>query len=118
MNDKVTIRFWRLQEVEIPLQEGKTLEDLKNTIKEIQNDDDTSMFDYEDVFDFDKEEVINEDYSGNTDRFGISVDNKIINDYKTDNCETFLFLDKATSEWNKHLIKHLDEVINNPKYNK
>jgi hypothetical protein len=106
---KNSIIFWRLQEVEVPLNKGKTLQDLKDAI-ELMEEDDNWLFDT-DLLNWDKEEVINEDYSGSNEHFGIVKDRKIINDY-TGICETFEYVSKGNREWTKLLIRYLDKLIN------
>ena len=111
---KTGIRFWRLQEVEVSLKTDKGLEDLKNAINQC-GEDENLLFDF-DLFDWGKEEVINEDYSGTGECLGIVIDGEITNDYRKDNCETFGYVDKGTRNWNKAFIKYLDEIINKRTY--
>jgi len=103
----VKLRFWRLQEVEVPLRKGVDLKEAIDAI--IEND---SLFDTDDL-NWDKEEVVSEDYSGTTDRFGIMVNDELINSdaYSLSGCDTFRYVDKEDWQWQNRLVKYLDRVI-------
>jgi hypothetical protein len=98
------IRFWRLQEVEVPFRDGI---DVEAAIEAIDEND--SFFDTDDL-DWDKEIVVEEDYSGATDNYGLYFNGKLINDYHSGNCETWVYRDKGEREWSKKLIARLDHI--------
>ena len=113
--DKNSIIFWRLQEVEVPLSDGKTFDDLRSAMNRIKNGDASSIFDFDGLFNFDNEEVINEDYSGSDEYFGISQNGKIVNGYNPGNCRTFDYVDSGTREYQDKFIEYLDKIINRVK---
>jgi len=98
----LTIRFWRLQEVEVPICDGRTVDDVKQAFKDIKNNDAASIFDFDGLVDWSGEEVINEDYSGLKDYFAIVQDDEQVGgskypwcrglNYRTGVCETFHYV--------------------------
>jgi len=102
----VSIRFCRLQEVEVPFMDGI---DIKAAIEAIDEND--SFFDTDDL-DWDKEIVIEEDYSGATYNYGLYLNGKLVNDYHSGNCDTWVYCNNGDREWSKKLIARLDHIIN------
>jgi len=99
------IRFWRLQEVEVPFMDGIDIED---AIKAI--DENNSLFDTDDL-DWDSEEVVGEDYSGATQSYGLYLGEQLVNNYHPGSCETWIYCDRGIRDWSKRLVAYLDAVI-------
>jgi len=105
------IKFWRLQEVEVPIFVTVTDDELKNVIEEINQNEDSGWFDY-DICDWDNEEVVNEDYSGSTENFQLTG---VVN--KNYYCP-FDYTDQYTRNAQNQTIAYLSSLIDRDAKNK
>ena len=112
MKNNTKVVFWRLQEVEIPLVEGKTVDDLLAVMKKIrESNDGTTLFDFPDLIDWDNEEVINEDHSGFDWNIGVKNDNVMINDYREGHCLTFDYVSEHANTINLARARYWDRLL-------
>ena len=78
------VEFQRVQTVRVPIEPGVDWIDARNVIK------DGEMFDH-DLFDFDKEEVIEEDYSHSDEKYRVVFDGQIKADFMDSGTWQFVY---------------------------
>jgi len=94
-----TVKFWRLQEVEVPVCDGKTVNDVKQAFKDIRDGNADGLFDFDDLLDWDSEEICNEDYSAMHVYYTIKTDGKQVDGSRSGQFGTLNYIDGRCDHW-------------------